>query len=126
MKRILGWLLIFALALMILPTASAAAMDSGAGSSDSGYVYFDNYVNSTLGYSTTATGTFTNPGPTYTAMDNQTMEITLYASDQFEHVFYIDVNGNRMLDVGDLIAADSYNRSANWYVTFMLPAGTYT
>lgn len=124
MKCLFIWYLVVLLALNLTPATSVrvSAVNDGMG----GYIYFNSFVNSSVGYSDAIAGPYTNPGPTYAGMNNQTFQIYLYATDERLHVFYIDINHNRMIDVGDLLSSDYYSRGASWLISLRMDAGTYT
>jgi hypothetical protein len=116
---------LIAVALLALLVLSPLSQPASA-AAFSKYVFVDSYVNSTRGFATNGAGPYTNPGPTFSMLDNQTLQITLHATDNKTHIFYVDVDKDGKISQGDLISNNAYDRAAPWYAELQLAAGTYT
>lgn len=118
------------LALALISIVALAVLAPSASAADERWspnVTVTLYTNYTVGYSTTADGAFTDPGPTFSMWDNQTMTFYLYAADDQDHAFYLDMNGNHIPDDGDLTGSTSYWRGSYSVITLpSMAAGTYT
>ena len=80
------------------------------------------FGSATNGWGTSSTSE-TNPGPTFTVNQGDTVTITLTSTDGFPHEFLIDYNGNGVADPGEPVSA-SFTSTAT--VTFVASqVGTY-
>jgi len=81
------------------------------------------YGSATAGWGTSS-GSESNPGPTLTVNQGDSVTITLHSTDGVEHEFFIDLNNNGVWDTGEPESA-AFNSTTT--LTFTASqAGTFT
>lgn len=76
-----------------------------------------------LGWGFTPT-TITSPGPSITVAQGDTVNLTLTSADGFSHLFYVDYNGNGVIDTGEP-ASPTFSGTINFQFN-ATTVGTFT